>query len=89
MVILLTSIDKDGTFYGNDFEIFYERVFSPTKLITYVVGVSSNSKKEYKVGKDDTFKNYLEYFIKNINDKKQIKNEFYIKLNKGKYLNYL
>ncbi len=76
------------SFYGNDFETNYERVFSPPpELITKVAKISGNNKKEYKVGKDDTFKNYLEYFIKNINNKSKLRNEFYT-LNK-EYLNYL
>ncbi len=76
------------SYYGNDFETHYERAFSPPpELITKVTKISGNKKKEYKVGKDDTFKNYFDYFIKNINNKSKLRNEFYT-LNK-EYLNYL
>ena len=58
----------------------YDRVFSPPpNLDTYITKETKNKgNKNYVIGYDDSFKNYLTYVIKYLNnDRKQINREFF------------
>lgn len=67
-------------YHGLNFSTKYDRVFSPPpNLDTYITKETKNKgNKNYVIGYDDSFKNYLTYVIKYLNnDRKQINREFF------------
>ena len=67
-------------YHGLNFSTKYDRVFSPPpNLETYITKETKNKGiKSYMIGYDDSFKNYLTYVIKYLNnDRKKLCREFF------------
>ena len=69
-------------YHGSMFSTKYERVFSPPPdLDTYITKETNKTSKEYKVGYDDSFTNYLNYVTKKLKNEKQTLNKEFFKKN--------
>ena len=69
-------------YHGSMFSTKYERVFSPPPdLDTYITKETNKTSKEYKVGYDDSFTNYLNYVTKKLKNEKQTLNKEFFKQN--------
>ena len=69
-------------YHGSMFSTKYERVFSPPPdLDTYITKETNKTSKEYKVGYDDSFTNYLNYVTKKLKNEKQSLNKEFFKQN--------
>ncbi len=67
-------------YHGLNFSIKYDRVFSPPPDLETCIEKEAINKgiKTYVIGCDDSFKNYLNYVIKYLNnDRKQLSREFF------------
>jgi len=59
-------------------KFIYEKVFSqPIDYESKIIKVDLNKKKEFNVGIDNSFFNYFEFFINNLNNKKYLNKNFY------------
>jgi len=77
------------TYLGENFDTSYDRVFSPpADFDTKITKNKNGNFTDYLIGKDDVFKNYLNYVFKNIKNNKNILRNEFLAINK-EYENYL